>query len=1404
MLSSAEPMEQDDNALNSQSKTNVMQKTESSQITDINTEFLSNMIVPTTLNKDPLIGETMNEEAINKERSFTKATSSLEENNIYINDMSITKENQGLLSTENQNQFTNNFSSVQPSTTKAVERRPFALHVTNATETSISVSWNAKENIKQFMVSIDSRNQKYKDFIVNTTSTTITNLTCSGCPYDIAVKSLYGNNKSSQPICITNYTVPRMPKVEVIEKPTSVVIKIFQMDQDCESLKNDQKWEITKSKVSENCVIEKANLKIHFNYNLTIWREVDVWKSKKELITIYLKEPNAVSGLSHIVNQSDIHIYWQKPKNSKVNSYQITVTIENPYIYNCTNTTTNMTYYIINDFLPGTKYTVDVFAINYIGTSTKSSLSFTTPSKVPGVVNITISEITAFNVTISLSHPETFMGDILGYFIEIYTVQKMPTDKKPLKIYHIKCYNCSQAYASRPGSCPCSQPCNNMQEKTLHSLGEHFSLNSLTPATSYLISAQAYTSAGCGNISEKIFMTNESTPSKVQNLVINITETEAYMEWQEPKHPNGKIQYYLLYLYHNDSLSVLGNSTEKNFVFENLEPYQHYTVSIVAMNSLTGEKYTRKFKTKIGAPEPVNITLVDKTSKSITIKWKSLHPNGPIKKYIVSWKTVKESSMIRTMKNTYTITDLEPYRNYTIKVKICNTKYCTNSESLYAQTKIGVPHPAQNVNAKAESATSIRVSWEEPMQYTGPTTYIIQGQSLKSSRILKTFLGPFTVSGFNNTSFLVKDLAEYWPYVFEITTSTEAGNGSTVNTSRTLTEESTPGPVKSLDIYVNYSCYIALLVTWKKPLPEDENGIITKYEITYWADNDDKKKICVNDTLFSTMMIALGEHSYTIQIRAETSKGLGDTRNKTVYVKPQIPVVPDNVFVTRSNEEVEDSSRQIAINLPIKFFRDFTFGRPVQWGLVIALSEAVNESDQEHSQLYPRELKEWKEVYDKETAYSYRPTPTDWKLPSILRNDMNTIYILGAEEDCEDTKIYCNGYLKPDRYYRVKAFMCTKGGCSATKYSARMHTDRTAIYITVALLLVAATVAMNIVFIMWHKKLYCFKKKQIPTVSSLVDANQNGKVNHSFMMKNSEYSRPIMLARFHSKVEMMKRDSNLQFCEEFKLLKSLSPVQPHVAAELQVNHTKNRYTNILAYDHSRVKLLPMDDDEGSDYINANYIPGYSLHREYIASQGPLPSTKDDFWWMIWEQNISIIVMVTLPVERGRVKCEVYWPKKSEPVYFGDLVVQLKSESNLSDYVIRIMDVNMGETTKEVKQFHFLKWPDFGCPQNTSLLINFVQTIRTHMPYTDTGPTLVHCSAGVGPTGTFIVIDRLLQHIQCHHEVDIFGLILELRKYRPNMVQTEDQYVFIYQCIADHLKQMEKIENEGIYMNETGM
>ncbi|XP_052827070.1 tyrosine-protein phosphatase 10D isoform X2 [Octopus bimaculoides] len=1403
-------MEQDDNTLNLQSKTNMIQKTENSQITDINTDSQSNMIVPTTLNKDPSIGETMNEEAINKERFFTKATSSLEENNIYMNDMSMTKENQDLLPTEKQNQITK-LSSVQPSTTKAVERKLFALHVTNATETSISVSWNATENIKQFTVSIDSSDQKYNDFVVNTTSTTITNLTCSGCRYNITVKSFYGNNKFSQSINTTNFTVPRMPKVDVIEKPTLVEIKIFQKNQDCNSLKNDLDWEITKSKTSENCVIEKAGLKIHFNYNLTIWRQVDVWRSKKELITIHLREPNAVSDLSHIVNQSDIHIYWQKPKDSKVNSYQIIVTIENPYMHNCTNTTTNMTYYIINDFLPGTQYTVDVYAINYIGTSPKSNIHVTTPSKVPGAVNIIINTITAFNVSISLSRPQIFKGDILGYIVEIYKDKKIPKNKNPLNTYNIRCYNCSQTNAYRPSSCPCSQRCNNMQVKTLHSLGEHFSLDdSLTPFTHYLISARAYTSAGCGNRSQISFATKESAPSKVQSVIINTTETMVYMDWQEPKHPYGKIQYYLIRLYHNNSLIISGNNTEKNFMFENLEPYQNYSVSIVAVNSMSGDKYTQNFRTKIGVPDSVNITIVNTTTKSITIKWKSQHLNGPLRKYVVCWKSVKEStpwSMNATVNTTYTITDLEPYRSYKIKVKIYNTEYWTESKIVRERTEIGVPHPARNITAKAESATSIRVSWEEPMQFTGPTSYIIQGWSLKPSKILKTFLGPFNVSGFHNTSFLVKDLAEYWPYVFEITPSTEAGNGSSINTSSTLTEESTPGPVKSLDIYVNYSCYIALLVTWKKPLPEDENGIITKYEITYWADNDDKKKICVNATLFSTMMIAFGEHSYTIQIRAETSKGLGDTRNKTVYVKPQIPVVPDNVSVTRSYEEVEDSSRQIAINLPSKFFTDFTFGRPVQWGLVIALSDAVKGSDQEHSEIYPRELKEWKEVYDKETAYSYRPTPSDWKPPSILTTkDINAVYILGAQEDCEDKPIYCNGYLKPDRYYRVKAFMCTKGGCSATKYSKPMHTDkdRTAIYITVPVLLVAAIVALNIVFIMWHKKLYCFKKKQIPTVSSLVDANQNGKVNHSFTMKNSEYSRPIMLAHFHSKVEMMKRDTNIQFCEEFKLLKSLSPVQPHVAAELQVNRTKNRYTNILAYDHSRVKLLPMDDDESSDYTNANYIPGYSLHREYIASQGPLPSTKDDFWRMIWEQNVSIIVMVTLPVERGRVKCEVYWPNKSEPVYFGDLVVQLKSESNLSDYVIRIMDVNMGEHTKEVKQFHFLKWPDFGCPQNTSLLINFVQTVRTHMPYMDAGPTLVHCSAGVGRTGTFIAIDRLLQHIQTYLEVDIFGLILELRKYRPNMVQTEDQYVFIYQCIADHLKQMEKIESEGIYMNETGM
>lgn len=304
---------------------------------------------------------------------------------------------------------------------------------------------------------------------------------------------------------------------------------------------------------------------------------------------------------------------------------------------------------------------------------------------------------------------------------------------------------------------------------------------------------------------------------------------------------------------------------------------------------------------------------------------------------------------------------------------------------------------------------------------------------------------------------------------------------------------------------------------------------------------------------------------------------------------------------------------------------------------------------------------------------------------------------------------------------------------------------------------------------------------------------------------------------FVSRIDELHNDSDFRFSSEYTLLQEMSPKFPQTVAEMESNRIKNRYCNILPYDHSRVKLIPLDDDdECSDYINANYMPGFSSKREFIAAQGPMKSTIEDFWRMLWEQQVTTVVMVTNLQENGREKCAEYWPSEREPIFYGDIQVQMISESQLNYYIIRILEVKMGERKRMLKHLHFIAWPDFGCPENTAVLLDFVTGVRSHMSNpssqnSGSGPILVHCSAGVGRTGTFILVDRLLQHIRSRGMIDIFGVVLEMRHYRCNMIQTEAQYVFAYECIkqaiqrqleSNCIEEVDEHEEETVYQNVT--
>ncbi|XP_067235426.1 receptor-type tyrosine-protein phosphatase eta-like [Chanodichthys erythropterus] len=277
-------------------------------------------------------------------------------------------------------------------------------------------------------------------------------------------------------------------------------------------------------------------------------------------------------------------------------------------------------------------------------------------------------------------------------------------------------------------------------------------------------------------------------------------------------------------------------------------------------------------------------------------------------------------------------------------------------------------------------------------------------------------------------------------------------------------------------------------------------------------------------------------------------------------------------------------------------------------------------------------------------------------------------------------------------------------------------------------------------------------------------------------------------------------DSNCGFAEEYEELKSVGKAQSKDAAEAIENKAKNRYTNVLPYDASRVKLS-MCGNPFDDYINANYVPGYNSRKEFIAAQGPLPVTVNEFWRMIWEKNVYTIVMLTKCNELGRVKCEKYWPSGTN--HYHNISVTTTSEISLDSWTIRDFKIKNVKTaeTRYVRQFHFTAWPDHGVPQTTEVLIDFRHLVREHMDqYSRHSPTVVHCSAGVGRTGTFIAIDHLIFQIERESMVDVYGIVNDMRMHRPLMVQTEEQYVYLHQCAYDIIRSRTGTNVDLIYQN----
>ncbi|XP_077389513.1 protein tyrosine phosphatase receptor type Fa isoform X4 [Festucalex cinctus] len=276
---------------------------------------------------------------------------------------------------------------------------------------------------------------------------------------------------------------------------------------------------------------------------------------------------------------------------------------------------------------------------------------------------------------------------------------------------------------------------------------------------------------------------------------------------------------------------------------------------------------------------------------------------------------------------------------------------------------------------------------------------------------------------------------------------------------------------------------------------------------------------------------------------------------------------------------------------------------------------------------------------------------------------------------------------------------------------------------------------------------------------------------------------PIAACDLADHIDRLKANDGLRFSQEYE---SIDPGQQFTweHSNMEINKPKNRYANVIAYDHTRVLLTPVDGVPGSDYINANYVDGYRKQNAYIATQGPLPDTLGDFWRLVWEQRTSTVVMMTRLEEKSRVKCDQYWPSRGTETY-GMIQVTMLDTVELATYSVRTFALykNGSSERREVRQFQFLAWPDHGVPEYPTPTLAFLRRVKACNP-PDAGPMVVHCSAGVGRTGCFMVIDAMLERMKHEHSVDVYGHVTCMRAQRNYMVQTEDQYVFIHEALLE--------------------
>ncbi|XP_033997475.1 receptor-type tyrosine-protein phosphatase beta isoform X13 [Trematomus bernacchii] len=841
--------------------------------------------------------------------------------------------------------------------------------------------------------------------------------------------------------------------------------------------------------------------------------------------------------------------------------------------------------------------------------------------------------------------------------------------------------------------------------------------------------------------------------------VVSQTETSINFTWAFPNMDYNQFTFSVS----NFSRSSL--VTHNWFLLDKLQSGSPYSIAVVTVGVLnytstavTTENYTRPYSV-------TNLRETEITTDSVTLEWEQ--PEDKNYSYVVQTSngSFNSSETVRN-KHNQTIHGLLSGSNYSFTV---TTQTADGTEAApMAVSYFTRPYRIEQLEAVTSNSTAVCLVWTKPPEYKSEYRYRVEyAEFVYESKNKSSKQNDTEISGLiagTNYTFCVFVMA---------------ANGIE-GEARCISKCTNASPVKYLRCEGPNTAKAELILKWHKP-----NGQYSGFKVTYNGYITSTKNCCEHTV---TNLPHYTEYNLTMETQ---SCGLPSTpQNTQCRTGITNPSIPANFTQLVKVGSMLFSTFTLQIDYRLL---DNTNGPITHVGVLVT-----------------NDLKS-----DTNWTWHLRNTYSQWKAKKtsvylatvkeiLFQTRSGESHFNIAVGDESDWKGYTNGALDANGKYQYAIVLFTHLNMEnnlvlnskslvaiAHPYPVVILPQNPAIIgiaVGVTLGIFCILFIILIGFIVYWKRV----------------SNKESSDIQIFSMR-AKVSLAVRVEDYEAYYKKQKADSSCGFAEEFEDLKMVGTAQLKSNAERLENKPKNRYANVLPYDSSRVKLSIIHGSPYDDYINANYMPGYNSRKEFIAAQGPLPGTVNDFWRMIWEKNVRSLVMLTRCNEQGRVKCEQYWAQGTK--HFENITVTTTSEIALEDWTIRDFDIKNVKTaeTRSVRHFHFTAWPDHGVPQTTELLISFRHLVREHMDqFSRHSPTVVHCSAGVGRTGTFIAIDHLMFQIERENIVDVFGIVYDLRMHRPLMVQTEDQYVFLNQCAIDIIRSRTGTNVDLIYQNAAAL